>query len=100
MFGIVELPSLISNVLSYLRLAAVGLASAALAIVVNDFAGKFFATGGIMMVAGVITLVVGHGINFALGILGAFLHSMRLHYVEMFTKFYGGSGKEYEPFGE
>jgi len=100
MFAIVELPSILSNILSYLRLAAVGLASAALALVVNDFAGQFFAQGGIMLAAGVLTLVLGHGVNLALGILGSFLHSMRLHYVEMFTKFYQGSGKEYEPFGE
>jgi V/A-type H+-transporting ATPase subunit I len=100
MYGIIELPSLISNILSYLRLAAVGLASAALALVVNDFAGKFFLQGGIMIAAGIATLVLGHAINLALGVLGSFLHSMRLHYVEMFTKFYGGSGREYEPFGE
>ncbi len=100
MFGIIELPSLISNVLSYLRLAAVGLASAALALVVNQFAGNFFQQGGIMIAAGVLTLILGHGVNLALGILGAFLHSMRLHYVEMFTKFYEGSGKSYKPFGK
>ena len=100
MFGIVEIPSLISNVLSYLRLAAVGLASAALAIVVNKFAGAFFQQGGFMIIAGILILILGHTINLALGVLGSFLHSMRLHYVEMFTKFYGGSGEEYKPFGE
>ena len=99
MFGLIELPSLISNILSYLRLAAVGLASAALAIVINEFAGKFFHQGGFMVIAGVLTLILGHGVNLALGILGSFLHSMRLHYVEMFTKFYKGSGTDYEPFG-
>ena len=100
MFGLVELPSIVSNLLSYLRLAAVGLASVSLALVVNKLAGSMFQQGGIMLVAGVVVLVLGHAINLALGILSSFLHSMRLHYVEMFTKFYSGSGKRYEPFGE
>ena len=100
MFGLVALPSLISNILSYLRLAAVGLASVSLALVVNKLAGGLFQQGGLMIVPGIIILVVGHAINLALGILGSFLHSMRLHYVEMFMKFYKGSGKRYEPFGE
>jgi V/A-type H+/Na+-transporting ATPase subunit I len=98
--GIVELPSLLSNVLSYFRLAAIGLASAALAIVVNNLAGPMFNQGGFMVLVGVLVLVVGHTINLALGIIGPFLQSMRLHYVEMFTKFYKGSGKSYEPFGK
>ncbi len=100
MLGLVELPSIISNILSYLRLGAVGLASAALALVVNKLAGSMFQQGGIMLIAGIVILVLGHAINLALGILSSFLHSMRLHYVEMFTKFYSGSGKRYEPFGE
>ena len=37
--------------------------------------------------------------NMVLGILGGSLHSIRLHYVEFFTKFYKGGGKKYSPFG-
>lgn len=98
--GLVELPSLLSNTLSYARLMAVGLASASLAIVVNTFAEEFMKMGGIYIFAAVIILVLGHAINIALGILGPFLHALRLHYVEFFTKFFEGGGKQYKPFGE
>ncbi|MBI2971729.1 MAG: V-type ATP synthase subunit I [Candidatus Aenigmarchaeota archaeon] len=99
MVGIIEIPSLIGNILSYLRLAAIGLASASVAMVVNAMAGGLFAGGGIGVVLGVVVLLLGHTINLALGILDGFLQSLRLHYVEMFTKFYHGSGKPYRPFG-
>ncbi len=97
--GIVELPSLLSNSLSYARIMAVGLASASLAIVVNEISGELFHAGGASIILGVFVLLVGHSINLALGILGPFLHSLRLHYVEFFTKFFEGGGKRYQPFG-
>lgn len=98
--GIIEIPSLIANVLSYLRITAIGLASASLAIVVNKMAGGLFSAGGFMIALGIFVLVVGHTINLALGIIDSFLQSLRLHYVELFTKFYHGEGKPYKPFGE
>ncbi len=97
--GLVEIPTLLSNSLSYARIMAVGLASASLAVVVNELSGELFHAGGFMAVFGVVVLLLGHTINLALGILGPFLHSLRLHYVEFFTKFFEGGGKPYRPFG-
>ncbi len=97
--GIVEIPSLLSNSLSYSRIMAVGLASASLAIVVNGMAGELFHSGGLYIIPAIIILLLGHSINLALGMLGPFLHSLRLHYVEFFTKFFEGGGKRYMPFG-
>lgn len=97
--GFVELPALLSNTLSYTRLFAVGLASVQLAIVINMLAGQMFEAGGFMIIVGVLILLLGHTINMALGILGPFLHSLRLHYVEFFGKFYEGGGERYTPFG-
>ncbi|MFH1240196.1 MAG: V-type ATP synthase subunit I [Candidatus Diapherotrites archaeon] len=97
--GFVELPALLSNALSYTRLFAVGLASVQLAIVVNMLAGQMFEAGGIMIIVAVFILLFGHAINIGLGILGPFLHSLRLHYVEFFGKFYTGGGERYTPFG-
>jgi V/A-type H+-transporting ATPase subunit I len=55
----------------------------------------------VAIVVGVIVLTVVHFINLLLGILSPFMHPLRLHYVEMFTKFYSqhGGGVEYSPFG-
>jgi V/A-type H+-transporting ATPase subunit I len=55
----------------------------------------------IAIVVGLAVLVLVHFINMLLGILSPFMHPLRLHYVEMFTKFYSahGGGVEYAPFG-
>lgn len=97
--GIIEIPAIFSNMLSYARLFAVGIASVLLAVVINDMAGALMKQGGFFMVAGIGVLIVGHLINLLLGIIGPFLQSMRLHYVEFFPKFYEGGGERYNPFG-
>ena len=51
------------------------------------------------IIFGIIVLVIGQTLNIALGLLGGGLHSIRLHYVEFFTKFYKGGGIIYKPFG-
>lgn len=97
---LVEIPALVSNMMSYSRLMAVGLASVGLAVVVNGFIEEFLSAGGIvMMFAAVLVGVVGHALNIALGLLGGFLHSIRLHYVEFFTKFFKGGAIPFKAFG-
>ncbi len=87
------------DVLSYARLLALGLATSAIAIAVNDIAGMVrgmpFYTGYVLMV---LILVGGHVFNLAVNTLGAFVHSGRLQYLEFFSKFFTGGGKEFRPF--
>jgi len=98
--GLVELPSIFSNILSYARLMAIGLASVELAIVINEFAAGFVSSGTILgVIFATLLMVVGHAINIGIGILGSFLHSLRLHYVEYFSKFFEGGAIRYKPFG-
>ena len=97
--GIVELPSIFSNMLSYARLFAVGLSSVSIALVVNQIAGSLVPLGPVGWIGVVAVLLIGHTLNLGLGILGPGLHSLRLHYVEFFSKFFHGGGKKFSPFG-
>jgi V/A-type H+-transporting ATPase subunit I len=91
--GPIEFIGLIGNVLSYLRIAAIGLASVYLAKVANDLAG----TVGSLLV-GIILAVLIHALNLVLAAFSPTIHSLRLHYVEFFRKFYEGGGRPYRPF--
>ena len=101
-FGILEMVSFLSNILSYTRLVAVGLASAYLPIVVNQMAGMVWDfKAGFVPVGILFALLIGlagHSISITLGILASFIHSARLHYVEFFGKFYESGGDAYKPF--
>ncbi len=99
--GLVEIPAILTNILSYLRLGAVGLSSVGLAVVINEnLVLPFIEKGGIYFALALFIFVAGHTINIALGVIGPFLHSLRLHYVEFFSKFYKGGGTIFVAFGE
>ncbi len=97
--GLIEVPGILTNVLSYMRLAAIGLSSVYIAAVVNEMARGFFHEGGALIIAGILILLTGHVLNMLLGLFGSFLHSLRLHYVEFFSKFFNGGAEKYSPFG-
>ena len=87
----------LSDVLSYSRLLALGLATGVIASVVNQMGsmgGK--SIGGVILF--IIVFVIGHVFNMAINLLGAYVHTCRLQYVEFFGKFYEGGGKPFEPF--
>ncbi len=91
--GPLELLGAVGNILSYSRLAAIGLASVYLAQVANALAGV---TGNLLV--GLIIAGLFHALNVALGIFSPTIQSLRLHYVEFFGKFYAGGGQPFHPF--
>ena len=88
----------LSDILSYSRLLALGLATGVIASVMNQLGAMIGAN-----VAGVIVFVivfaVGQTLNFGINVLGAYVHSNRLEFVEFFGKFYEGGGREFKPLG-
>jgi V/A-type H+-transporting ATPase subunit I len=97
--GLVHLPGIISNTMSYARILAIGLSSAGIALAFNNMGIGMLSGGPGNFIFGCFILFIGHFINTLLGILGPGLHSLRLHYVEFFVKFYEGGGTHYSPFG-
>jgi len=87
-----------SDVLSYSRLLALGLATSALAFAVNLIASMVEGVPYIGFVLVIAILLIGHTFNLAVNVLGAFIHSARLQFVEFFGKFITGSGTEFKPF--
>ena len=102
--GVFDLTGILGDIMSYTRLAGVGLATLYLASSFNALAELFSnllpgvvgaIIGGII---GIGILIFGHLINLVLGVITGFIHSLRLCFVEFLFKFYEGGGREYSPF--
>lgn len=95
--GLYDITSYMGDLMSFSRLMALGLTTAAMGQVFN-LLGSMFGKG----VFGVITLIIiftaGHLLSFALNALGSYVHTLRLQYVELFSKFYEGGGHKFKAF--
>ena len=89
----IEVMSTLGNILSYARLMAIGMASVILAMVANKLGESFE-----ILIIGIIVALLLHALNIALAMFSPSIHSMRLHIVEFFSKFYSGGGVVYKPF--
>ena len=104
--GMFDITGLLGDVMSYARIAGVGLATYYLAVVFNMLAPLFGELIPLSGVAGVIIgggvtiliLVMGHTLNLILSAITGFIHSLRLCFVEFLFKFYEGWGRSYSPF--
>jgi len=96
--ALVEVPSVFVQVISYVRIAALGVADYGLA---HAFNGMAFDIGfsGISIIPALLILIVGQLVVFTLGLIGSGINSLRLQYVECFPKFFVGGGTDYTPFG-
>lgn len=99
--GLVDLyniTGMLGDILSYIRLFALGVSSAILGLVINSIALEAMAIPYAGVIVFVVILVVGHGANLALAGLSAFVHPMRLTFVEFYKNAgFEGGGKPYNP---
>jgi len=95
-YGLYGVTSYIGDVLSYSRLLALGLATGLIGSSFNLLI-RLLGGGVVAMIAGPVIFVAGHTFNLLIGMLGTFVHTCRLEYLEFFGKFYEGGGKAFEP---
>ncbi len=89
--------SWLSDVLSYSRLLALGLATGVIASVINQM-GSMVGSGVLGAIVFILVFILGHTLNLAINVLGAYVHTNRLQFVEFFGKFYEGGGSAFKPF--
>ncbi len=89
------------DLLSYIRLFALGISSAILGLVFNQIAAQFLGGSFFSYIPFILILIIGHGLNIFMASLGAFVHPLRLTFVEFYKNagFMGG-GKKYKPFSK
>lgn len=96
LLSLYDIVSYASDLLSYTRIMALGMASAVIASVINLISTMGGATvGGI--IAMIVILPFGTALNLAINLLGSFVHTSRLQYIEFFGKFYEDGGKPFAP---
>jgi V/A-type H+-transporting ATPase subunit I len=99
--AVVEVVGLLANMISYARLAGIAVAKAAMAEAFNVgiFENMVLAGDPIWLGLGIFFLFLAHTMIFFLGSISAGIQSIRLHYVELFLKFFKGGGTPFQPFG-
>jgi V/A-type H+-transporting ATPase subunit I len=98
--AIMEILGLIGNVISYSRLAAIGVAKAAVAVAFNTMLLPLFTGGNVgAIIIGAVLLFICHMLVIILGAISSGIQAVRLNYVEFFLKFYKGGGEKFKPFG-
>ena len=99
LYGVYGVTSWLSDILSYSRLLALGLATSVISTVFNKM-GSMLGASVPGVIVFILVFLIGHSMNIAINALGAYVHTNRLQYVEFFGKFYEGGGRKINPFGE
>lgn len=96
LYGLYGITGYIGDILSYSRLLALGLATGLIGSSFNLII-KLLPKGVIAIVLGTVIFIGGHIFNLLINLLGAYVHTSRLQYLEFFGKFYSGGGKAFKP---
>lgn len=104
-YALYGVTSYLSDFMSYSRLLALGLATGVISQVFNMMASmmakKLISMGSAGTAAGAVVMLIiclgGHLFNLGISLIGCYVHTNRLQYIEFFGKFYEGGGREYEP---
>lgn len=98
LYSLYGLTNYISDIVSYSRLMALGLAGGSIGIAINMIVRMVSGAGIIGILAGTVIFIGAHLFNLFISGLSAYVHSSRLIYVEFFSKFFTGGGTEFQPF--
>ena len=90
----------VSDILSYARLYGLMLSGAVIAQIISTYSTQFLMSGNFALIAlAIVLLIVGHGFNLVMNLLGAYIHDARLQYVEFYGRFFEGEGELFRPLG-
>ncbi len=98
LYSLYDIVGIFSDVLSYSRLLALGLATGVIAMIIDMFVLMTGKIPGVGFLVGIVIFIAGHAFNLIINTLGAFIHSGRLQFVEFFSKFFESGGKRYKAF--
>ncbi|MGD8539998.1 MAG: V-type ATP synthase subunit I [Candidatus Aminicenantes bacterium] len=97
LYSLYDISRYLADVLSYSRLLALGLATSVIAMVVNTLSKTAMDIPVVGWLAAALIFIGGHLYNLGISFLGGFVHSMRLQFVEFFSKFFVSGGKPFKP---
>ncbi len=100
MWALTGVTRIFGDVLSYLRLFALGLASASLALTFNDLAQQASQVQGMGLLFAILILLVGHLLNLMLALMSGVVHGLRLNYIEFYNWALSGEGYAFQPFNK
>jgi len=98
LYSLYDISRYLADVLSYSRLLALGLATTVIAMVVNNLCQTALGIPWVGWLVAALIFVGGHLFNLGISFLGGFVHSMRLQFVEFFSKFFKSGGSPFKPF--